>query len=61
MALGARRRRPAPEPATDRPTAADPAADPVSAARTICLNLLTIRARYADHTRIDDTPVEVTP
>ncbi|RZT85739.1 metabolite-proton symporter [Pseudonocardia sediminis] len=25
------------------------------------LSLLTIRARYADHTRIDDTPVEVTP
>ena len=51
MALGARvggggrRRRPAPEPPSDRPTADDPPADPESAARTVCLNLLTARSR----------------
>jgi regulatory protein len=44
------RRRPARPPAPERDdagrdTAQDPPADPVSAARTVCLNLLTTRAR----------------
>ncbi len=44
MALGQRpRRRAREEPEREGP--ADPAADPESVARTICLNLLTVRAR----------------
>lgn len=44
--LGARRRRRPPEPDDAGPdTGVDPPADPESAARTICLDLLTARAR----------------
>lgn len=64
MALqgGRRSRRPAPEAPAEGAGATDPPADPVSAARTVCLNLLTVRARsraeLADELARRDVPDE---
>lgn len=55
-----RRRRPPPADGPDADTSADPPADPESAARTICLQLLTTRARsraeLADELASRDVP-----
>lgn len=57
-----RARRPAPEPPDEGAAAVDPPVDPESAARTVCLDLLTTRARsraeLADELARRDVPGE---